>query len=350
MTLFVLGAGATRGAAFVDPLKNPCQPPLDADFFTQLQRVRNSKHSALIKKVLQDVTRLFGFNFQVTLEAAFTTYENTIRMLEVTGENRDFRRVELKEMRDRLRQAIAVVFEESLTESSGSGESKLVPRSCEDHEKFVSKILKPADDIISFNYDCLIDYSLKNAGNGVWNPRYGYGFYLGSGGMKLTGDSHWCPKSPASKAQSIRLHKLHGSLHFQFASDDAATEVTLKERPYTKQYGNLRFSIIPPEWHKAYDRGAYSRLWKNAADALHRARNIVLIGYSLPQTDLHATALFMTSIKKGALKSLVVVNPDPVSRRRTRSVLQRGFSSDTRVLSISTFKEFVAMDRSVWTL
>ena len=41
MALFVLGAGATRGASFVDPVKNPCLPPLDLDFYAQLQRIAN---------------------------------------------------------------------------------------------------------------------------------------------------------------------------------------------------------------------------------------------------------------------------------------------------------------------
>jgi hypothetical protein len=44
MALFVLGAGATRGASFVNPAKNPCLPPLDLDFYAQLQRIANSKH------------------------------------------------------------------------------------------------------------------------------------------------------------------------------------------------------------------------------------------------------------------------------------------------------------------
>ena len=31
MALFVLGAGATRGASFVNPANNPCLPPLDLE-------------------------------------------------------------------------------------------------------------------------------------------------------------------------------------------------------------------------------------------------------------------------------------------------------------------------------
>ena len=89
MTLFVFGAGATRGASFVNPARDPCLPPLDADFFTHLQRVQNPKHQPLIQEVMHDVVELFGQNFEVTMETVFSTLEHTIRMLSTTGDNRD---------------------------------------------------------------------------------------------------------------------------------------------------------------------------------------------------------------------------------------------------------------------
>ena len=52
MALFVLGAGATRGCSFVVEKRKPCVPPLDADFFTQLQKVGNQKHQKLINQVI----------------------------------------------------------------------------------------------------------------------------------------------------------------------------------------------------------------------------------------------------------------------------------------------------------
>src|SRR5262249_62351874 len=82
MALFVLGAGATRGSSFVDPAKNPCLPPLDQDFYAQLERIANPKHQKTVREVIQDTVDLFGVNFQVTMEAVFTTLEQTARMIE----------------------------------------------------------------------------------------------------------------------------------------------------------------------------------------------------------------------------------------------------------------------------
>ena len=111
MALYVFGAGATRGCSFVSPKKDPSIPPLDRDFFTQLQRVRNKKHQKLIKNVMQDIVELFGVNFDVTMEAVFTTIEHTIRMLEVTGDNRDFKRRVLVEKRKRLVHIVLLLTE-----------------------------------------------------------------------------------------------------------------------------------------------------------------------------------------------------------------------------------------------
>ena len=348
MALFVLGAGATRACSFVEPKKHPCIPPLDADFFTQLQRVRNPKHQPLIKQVMADVVRLFGHNFRATLETMFATVEHTLRMLDTTGAGRAFSKDDLKRVRGDLLAAIAVAMEEALMVPGDHGTSKREPRICEHHQKFVEKVLVAPDDaVVSFNYDCVIDDALKRFGDGKWNPRYGYALPLGARGKRMTGDGDWQSAKPAAQKQTLHLYKLHGSLHFQVDAKDPPS-VHLKKLPYTKLKGTPKFTIIPPESNKAYDKGVFRELWKKAALAIGRATEMAFIGYSLPLTDLHATALFRTSVKPGALRALVVVNPDREARRRTREVLQRGLSVDTRVLSFDSFAEFLALDPSVW--
>ena len=58
MTLFVLGAGATRGCSFVSSQEDPCLPPLDGDFFMQLQRSLKAK------------TRVLSFDYLSAIVAA----------------------------------------------------------------------------------------------------------------------------------------------------------------------------------------------------------------------------------------------------------------------------------------
>jgi len=346
-TVLVLGAGATRGCSFVDSNNWPCLPPLDSDFFTQLQRVSDKKHQKDIDAIIKDVINLFGTNFTVTLEDVFSTIEHTIRMLSVTGSQRAYKKDDLQAMRDRLMAAIAIVLEASLAEHGSAGHAKLSARPCEYHKKMVTDILRKQDHVISFNYDCVIDYALKDHGDNKWNPHYGYGFNLGPRGTNLEGDNAWKPKQPATQEDTISLHKLHGSLHFKFGMSNPK-KITLKQRPYTKQRGTPRYSIIPPESNKAYDKGIFATLWTNAAEALGHAKNLIIIGYSLPASDLHANALFRTSIRSEQLNSLVIVNPNQEDRSRIRSVIRQGISANTRVLSFKSFPEFLATDVSIW--
>lgn len=338
MAVIVLGAGATRGASFVSPRRHPCLPPLDADFFTQLQKIQNAKHRPLVDKVIADVVGMFGRNFRITLENMFTTLEHSLKMVQTTGEKGDFTQPQLKEQRARLMQAIAAAVEESLAPAGRT------PLECDYHASLVRK-LRYEDTIISFNYDCVVDYTLKQYGISIWNARRGYGFKLGSHGTKLRGDDYWQPVVPAAPDRTVKLYKLHGSLHFNISEDG---HVVLKQRPYTKQRKSPRFTIIPPESVKALSPEPLGDLWKAAAAALRRATTIVVIGYSLPETDMHSTALFRINVNPEHLKSLVVVNPDRAVRFRTREVLSRGISDTTRVLSFDSFADFVAVERSLW--
>jgi hypothetical protein len=348
MALIVLGAGATRGASFVKSEKDRplCLPPLDGDFFTQLQRLANDKHRDTVNRLISDAVELFGHNFQLTLETMFTTIEHQKRIVEkTTGERWGERLSTLEKRRTNLLQAIAAVLEESLSYSpqGGTGHQH---RDCTYHEQVVRQ-LTPSDAIVSFNYDCLIDHTLAKHGEAKWNPRYGYCLPLKRGkGSTLDGEEKWTPTTPGTKDQTIRLLKLHGSLHFISKSSNY---FGLKERPYTKQTsGNLRFAIIPPEWHKDFDKGVFGKIWIAAAKEIHRATTIVAIGYSFPATDLHTSSLFRVAVGRGKLGNIVLVNPDRDARHRAMNVLRRGMQTDTRVMVFDTFEEFAAVDRKLW--
>ena len=84
--MVVIGAGATRGAQFVNEGASPqCLPPLNADFFTQLQRITAAKHDGDVANVLADVLDLYGPNYTLTLEEYFTQLEALIAMIEASS-------------------------------------------------------------------------------------------------------------------------------------------------------------------------------------------------------------------------------------------------------------------------
>lgn len=291
----------------------------------------------------------FGPNYSLGMEQVFCHLEHAQRMLSHLGKDAggDFEKV--VELKKDLVQSIAIILGESLTKVKDGGQGSYELRECSWHERLVEELADQGDAIISFNYDCIIDDSLRRKGSGKWDPHYGYGFKLGPKGKGLTGDEHWKPVdgNAADRDHTIQVHKVHGSLHFT----ENRRGISLKQRPYGNPRaatGDMNFTIIPPESSKSYDDGLVGQIMKNAYKSLRKATRLVVIGYSLPPMDQHAESLFRFGIKKGALDSLVIVNPDRYARKRLRTAVQGGLKSDTRVLSFDFLEEFVNADRSVW--
>ncbi len=239
--VIVLGAGATRGAE--SKSERECLPPLNADFFTQLQRITRAKHRKTVETVMKDVVGLFGSNFTVTMEEYFTQLESIRHTVLRAGRSSPaFSPTQVAANRERLMAALAATLEES-TDVSKRG---AVP--CRHHAALVDA-LRPQDTIISFNYDCVMDHALRIHGGGKWSARHGYALPRPS---RVEGYEHWDAQDPPTSASgSIYLLKLHGSLNWQLPSPQEAEtgRITLKQRLY-QQRGTPRFTIIPPEWSK----------------------------------------------------------------------------------------------------
>src|SRR5215218_6085259 len=155
--LVVLGAGATRGADFGPDFQRMCEPPLNADFFTQLQRISEpERRRDLVRSVITDVVELFGANFSLTMEDYFTQLEFLWRTVARSPVGAGMTTADLQAKRDRLMSALSSVLEVStdaaIRESGG----------CRLHKLLVEN-LRPRDTIISFNYDCVLDHALRHS-------------------------------------------------------------------------------------------------------------------------------------------------------------------------------------------
>lgn len=351
-TVFILGAGATRGCSFVSGNKRQgrCLPPLDTDFFTQLQRVSNKSHAPLISRLVEGLVSWFGPNYALGMEQVFCHLEQAERMLRHLKRDvgSDYERV-VGLKRD-LVQSIAIILGEAVTSVHDGGKGSYGFRECDFHDKLVSDLADAADAFITFNYDCVLDDSLRRVGADKWNPHYGYGFKLKAKGKGIDGEAYWTPATgvPPERDKTIQVHKVHGSLHFDLQNVDT---IKFKQRPYGNPraaHGAMKFAIIPPESSKSYDTGALGELMRGAYRSLRAATRVVVIGYSLPPSDQHAEALLRFGVKRDSLESLVIVNPDQVARRRIRTAIQQGLKSTTRILSFDYLEEFVNAEASIW--
>lgn len=337
----VLGAGATRAASFVNPSGDrACLPPLNADFFTQLQRVAAPNRQEDVDAVLKDVVESFGANFNLSLEEYFTHIEALLRggELFLAPGNTKYSATKLRERRAHLLDALSAVLEESVDVTRKS--SPAVKSPCTHHRALV-EALGPADTIISFNYDCLIDHALRTSARARWSARYGYGLPKPSR-LDDSGVEVWSG-GPTSIKQNdtIRLLKLHGSLNWREWPSDPDALIRLREKIY-KQNGQKAYEIIPPEFLKAVEREPFQTLWKRAASALKSAETIAMVGFSFPPTDQLVEAMFRMALEENRkLKRLVIVNPSKIDRDRMRKVCTAVLSRPTtRVVQFDYFSEF----------
>ncbi|HJQ95669.1 MAG TPA: SIR2 family protein [Acidimicrobiia bacterium] len=333
----VLGAGATRGAT--TSFGKECLPPLNADFFTQMQRLGKAKHLDITRKVIKDVVALFGPNFGLTMEDYFTQLDSIAYIARLAAQSGPaFTSKEIGAKRDRLMQALAAVLEESTDVSRKDAPT------CGHHRAIVDA-LSARDTIISFNYDCVVDHTLRTFAQGKWSAKYGYGFPDPS---RIVGSDAWDAASPpAHSTGSIYLLKLHGSLNWQLPTPDEAdpakAQIKLKRRLY-QQNGTPRFTIIPPVWGKNIDVDPNLRsLWKNAERAIRQARTLALVGFSFTPTDLHVESLFRIALAKTTrLQTLVIANPSREHRQRIRAVFSKPLAGGTLVRQYEDLASFAA--------
>lgn len=101
----------------------------------------------------------------------------------------------------------------------------------------------------------------------------------------------------------LPLMKLHGSLNWQESPPVIQPVPGVAEMHYQNGVWKQP-AVIGPTFFKQeitidcqrdYRAMFYKKLWRFAWDALRIAQNLIFVGFSLPQTDFHATALFRTA-------------------------------------------------------
>lgn len=175
--------------------------------------------------------------------------------------------------------------------------------------------------IVTFNYDIALDYALHYR-----NVNYDY---------RLT-NSH--------ADHSLAYCKLHGSVNWlydgksqlirtvDFPSPNRRYRVdspTL-HMPLADMRTHLASSIgcedaallAPPTESKLAQRVKLAPVWRAAADALQKAAEVYVVGFSLPPTDdFVRNFLAVAGVGGMTFQRIVVVNPDPRAADRIKSFL-----------------------------
>jgi hypothetical protein len=160
---------------------------------------------------------------------------------------------------------------------------------------------------ISFNYDLVAERALSALGvpfhYGFEHRTYTY-HPLARRRLRVTGD------------QGVALLKLHGSINWAYPR-----RVRGKLTVYGS-YEDVRADsfvphLVPPTWRKIFD-GTFAHVWEKAREKISQATRLVVIGFSMPPTDLHFKYLLASGLQDSlSLREVVFVdkNPDEVEKR-----------------------------------
>lgn len=322
----ILGAGASRGASFADSSRQVL-PPLDADFFQQAQRLDESVFKGAGREVIEFVRDEYGPTNLPTLEALFTQLQGYEQFLQQFYARRGRRPGGYKKQLDHLLDLIPLLFRAAFNKQR-----------CAWHDR-IAFALRKGDAVISFNYDVLIDEALARLSEGIWKADRGYGIKLVEGAGKWSAGAK---PGAFPRKEYLRLLKPHGSLHWSVEGQPDARSLRLESDAYRQR--TARGNIIPPTWDKTIlGEWPWKPIWQEASTLLQRTRCLIVIGYSVPQTDLTSQALIRSSLSGGNLRLVVVVNPDPQARARVIDLARGAITPNTRIFELNELRDFAQL-------
>lgn len=337
-TVFLLGAGATRGAVrHVLVKQKRLKPPLNGDFFDVAATfVRAYGTESIEAKRLGRLNRFFKEELPIKgkppMETAFSLLYVVKDFHEIyrDGPGRKPLPGERREVEDFLLLVFRILCALDDHAPGKNGYDRLVSR------------LGSKDTLITLNYDTLLDSALVRRG---WNPKMGYGL---SGGSKKI---DWKPKRSAdnSSVSAVRLLKLHGSLNWFVRGSFSDISAVFERKPVRvsaprrNEINKHVRQIIPPIYGKFFRHVHWRTLWEKAYKALRDAEMLVIVGCSLVDTDFHLRALIsrVSQYRKKSAKPFrhaFLVDHSLKVRRKWMTSIK---GSTKKVSSIKGFEQFL---------
>lgn len=291
-TVFILGAGATRGAIkHVVLNKKRIKPPLNADFFKVAETYAKAKgKSSVDAKRLDRLKRVFRedipFKGLPTMEEAFSLLYIAKDFPDIynKGPGKRPEAGNRREIEDFLYLTFDILALLDRSADHNTGYDRLAGQ------------LGTDDAIISLNYDTLLDSALVRRG---WSPKTGY--KLGGVKRKIEWEADLIDES--AHLAGVSLIKLHGSINWFVRGSYAglskvfASKPVLVSGPRRNEKGNHIRQIVPPIYGKIFEHVHWRSLWKKAFLELCEADLLVVIGCSLIDTDFHLRALISRMVK-----------------------------------------------------
>lgn len=197
---------------------------------------------------------------------------------------------------------------------------------------FQNGIPKGQNSFITFNYDTLLEEALTELNLAVsYGPQLQY------------------PRTPFEpKSQPVPVLKLHGSVNWA-RPDISKKEIEVFDNYKALIQKTLIPELVPPTWKKVFEHQLES-IWEEAIKKLNTATRVIIIGFSMPTTDLHFKYLLAAGLQNNvSLRQILFVNParDSQLEQRARELLRSAYVDSHRIsfstTDLSAFTNFVGI-------
>ena len=332
--VYVIGAGFSAGLGY----------PVTAGLLEKIWLRLDSP----LRRDLRKVIKFHHPDFDPAKRASFPNIEQllteinvNLTLFDASRENQgSFEKSDLEEVRDGLLSTVATWFHELY---GGAAASPWLPR-------FSQRLREEHATVISFNWDLVLEQQLFEGAPTAKD--YGLTKVRGKGPrlLKPHGSLNWYESTHVETVSVEKREEI-----FPAAKSSCAVESFIHPRGIVSKAGK-RYTplIIPPTYLKDFRKPVFRKLWRESTHALSTASEIVLVGYSLPNEDLHAKFILRCGFhnqvegcvgpdgvrtQPTGIANVLVVNPDSGARDRIRETAGRSTPFKWKNLKVEQWVE-----------
>ena len=213
---------------------------------------------------------------------------------------------------------------------------------CTAYEVFASWLLKPratgqgfnADAVITTNYDLVMEHAIQSLGC----ERYTYTYLPQKSKepngpipiLKLHGSVNWCSHQDNKSSIFVGCKECTFTDHTSSCSKYRKGKQQLwpAGETATEKTKGTNLLLVPPTWQKGAAQDFLDAVRSQAIRELRSAQRIIIIGYSMPQTDLFFRYLLAHCLDTAESPDIYIVTRfrDPESEQKKLNELQRLFT------------------------
>jgi hypothetical protein len=305
-TVFILGAGASveAGAPLMNNFLDTAQDLLNRGAFNAY-----SEDEKAVKEIFRLISELEAIHSRAPID--LNNIESLFGLIEMGNIIKKIGNISPRKL-NFYRESLITMITRTLEESMVFGTDSFQFSAHESYAAFASFLKKynekgNSSSVLTFNYDLGLDFALQEKFKKV----------------------NYCLKKEDAQNDGFNLMKLHGSINWVVKDRNIEIVGGVKmnsenciriSREIRYRYKkNLQPVIVPPTWNKNQYHGQLSNVWNGAANELNSADNIIIIGFSIPETDSFFKYLLGLGLMNGnRIRQIVVINKDDSAEIKAR--------------------------------